>query len=134
MSYDNRRLSEAPSAEHQNLAKGLIQYLNANGWQVTHASGIQGYQAPYQVGDYIPDVIAKAQNGLLAFGEAETCESVTSEHTAAQVDVFSNRIMSNGGATIPFFIVVPESCFGRLKQLIRERFPTRRNITPLHQS
>ena len=134
-SSDERRkvFEAAASPEHQNLVKGLVDYLTSKGWRVTHASGISGFEAPWQVDKYIPDLIAES-NGVYALGEAETCESIASEHTAAQVDEFSNRIMKNGGAAVPFFIVVPKVCFGRLEELLRTRFQSRTNITPLHQS
>ena len=136
MSYDEQRKAAeaAASPEHQNLVRALVDYLNKNGWKVTHAAGISGYPAPWQVDKYMPDVIAQSTDGVYAFGEAETCDTIMTEHTAAQIEEFSTRTMKNDGATIPCYVVVPKICFGRLEELLRTKFPNRGNIKPLHYS
>jgi hypothetical protein len=121
-----------PSREHQNLVRELVDYLGKQGWTVTHADGIDNYPKPYEIGGRVPDIIARNSGGVLAFGEAETCEFLNDQQTIDQIDAFSNQEMRTTKETVPFFILVPESCRGNLRELIQTRFPGRNNIVQLY--
>jgi hypothetical protein len=123
---------EAPSEEHQRLVQALANYLKSNGWAVTHADGIANFPRPYDIEGRIPDIIAKNQIGLLAYGEAETCESLEEEQTIDQLEVFSNRRMRDSGQIVPLFVIVPAACSGRLANLVATRFPDHSNIARLY--
>ncbi len=116
---------QGSSSLHQRLVRGLVDYLKSKGWTVTHVAGIGGYQEPVKVGGRIPDVIANRSDGLIAVGEAETCEFLSNEQTLAQIRAFSDLFMTQDKREIPFFIVVPASCYGNLTGLINSKFTTR---------
>src|SRR5580658_10083721 len=81
---------EEASDEHQALVLELVLYLEEHKWTVTHAA-VEGYESPYEIDDHRCDVIAQDSDGLMAFGEAETCTSLDTPRSSEQIDVFSNR-------------------------------------------
>lgn len=121
-----------PSPEHQRLVSSLIDYLSRNGWTVTHADGIAGYSRPDAVDGRIPDVVARDSAGVLAFGEAETCDFLDSSQTIDQIDAFSNRVMTQGRQSVQLFVIVPAACRTELATLIQTRFSNRSNIHQLY--
>jgi len=123
----------AESNQHFTLVASLVRYLESNGWKVTHADGVSNYPRPAQVVSHIPDVRATKQQGnLVAYGEAETCETLGSEQTRQQIDEFSNRVMTNTNQPVPLFIIVPQRCYSELQNVIKASFSSRSNITLLY--
>ena len=117
-------------SDHQTIVKSLIDYLKRNDWQITHAD-LDGYDRPPVIKDHIPDVRAwKEDEKLLAFGEAETCGTLTTAHTRSQLDEFSNRVLTQTKKEIPLYVSVPSKCFDDLKKIIADEFAGRQ-ITPL---
>jgi hypothetical protein len=127
-------LREAASPEHQNLVKGMIAYLESQGWKITHAAGIDNYPQPDPVEDRIPDLVAR-KDGMKAYGEAERCEMLNSNDTLDQLQKFSGRTLTQGDkkTSIPLYVCVPEDCFTELKQIIAQPPLKGREILPLCQ-
>jgi len=125
--------TESENQAHYNLVVSLVRYLEGQGWTVTHADGVIGYQKPVKVKSHIPDVMAvNPQSNLVAYGEAETCETLASAQTIQQIDEFSNRVMTDTDQRVPLFVLVPQRCFSELQNVVRGRFPGRSNITLLY--
>ena len=130
--YLRRYDEEAASEEHQQLVRGLMQYLTDDGWKLTHAAGVFAYDAPPPVRGHMPDLRA-TKKGVVAYGEVETCKTLGAEDTVRQIDEFSEPSTTPAGGRIHLFIAVPETCFAQLGEFIRSRFPDRSNITALQQ-
>jgi hypothetical protein len=107
------------------LVLGLIDYMNKNDWQVVHAAGVSGYLEPFAIGGYTPDVIAKRSDGLIAVGEAETCERLAEEKTLKHFTAFSDLSTTKGKMDVPFFVVVPESCIEKLDEILNSKYSAR---------
>jgi hypothetical protein len=131
--YLRRYNEEAATEEHQQLVRGLMQYLIDDGWKLTHVAGVFAYDAPPQVRDHMPDLRA-TKKGVVAYGEVETCKTLSAEDTVRQIDEFSEPSTTPTGGRIHLFIAVPETCFAQLGELISSRFPGRPNITVLQQA
>jgi hypothetical protein len=130
--YLRKYNEEAASEEHQQLVRGLMQYLIDDGWKLTHAAGVYAYATPPQVKQHIPDVRA-SKKGTIAYGEVETCKTLGIEETVRQIDEFSNPPTTETGAKVRLFIAVPQGCFAQLRELISSGFSDRSNITVLQQ-
>ncbi|MDG6925134.1 MAG: hypothetical protein JRN09_01130 [Nitrososphaerota archaeon] len=116
---------DSPSQLHKRLVMGLIDYMNKNDWQVVHAAGVSGYLEPFAIGGYTPDVIAKRSDGLIAVGEAETCERLGEEKTLRQFSAFSDLSTTQGKLGVPFFVVVPESCIDKLDEILNSKYASK---------
>lgn len=114
--------SEAVSEEHQRLLKGLIDALVKKGLRILQAA-YPGYEPSGKVENHIPDIWARDDNeDLLVFGEAKTCDDLTSDRSKSQFREFSNRQMSGGKSSakaVPFHIIVPASCQAELVAVLR---------------
>ncbi len=114
--------NKAESPEHQKLVKGLREYLRGIGFDTTCAA-YEGYPQCEEMKGRVPDVMGKNVQGLLAVGEAKTCDDLDNERTNEQLEVFSKRIVASGnlkGQTVPFYIGIPKACMQQLKGLLRK--------------
>jgi len=98
--------------------------MEADGFKIWTAAGIKGYEAPEPVNGLIPD-LKGSKTGLNAYGEAERCEELTSEHTQKQIEAFSSRTMAGTGAHIPLYLGVPERCCDEAAQFVQQNWPDR---------
>ena len=110
---------------HQRLILGLVDYMKSNNWEVVHVAGVDGYREPFEIGGYVPDIIAKRQDGLIAVGKAETCEFLADEQTLKQITAFSDLSTTQDKREVPFFVVVPESCFPQLENILNTMYASR---------
>jgi len=110
---------------HQRLVLGLVDYLKGLDWEVVHVAGVGGYREPFEIGGYTPDIIAKRADGLLAVGEAATCDVLSDEKTMKQFTAFSDLSTTNDKREVPFFVVVPESCGSQLEDIISSKYSSR---------
>lgn len=110
---------------HQRLVLGLVDYMKSNDWEVVHVAGVGGYREPFELGGYVPDIIAKRADGLIAVGEAETCEYLSDEQTLKQFSAFSDLSTTNDKREVPFFVVVPESCIGKLEEILNSKYASK---------
>jgi hypothetical protein len=101
---------------------GLVDYMKGNQWDVVHVAGVEGYQEPFEIKGYIPDVVARAPDGLIAVGMAGTCEVWSEDETQKQLSAFSDLTTKTGNRDVPFFVVVPESCIGMLEELLNTKY------------
>ena len=118
MSLENK----AESPEHRKLVNGLIEYLRQQGFQTVCAS-YEGYNQCEAIEERVPDVMGKNAQGLLAIGEAKTCDDLDNDRTNDQFKVFSNRVMAGGnlkGQTCPFYIGIPKSCVSELQENLKK--------------
>lgn len=93
----------APKAQtlHDNVVRALANKLKTDGYTVY--ADIPEFTQPPKVGDYVPDVYAVNASSKI-IGEAETCDTIGSDHTKEQYTVFSNI------QDVLFHVIVPESC------------------------
>jgi hypothetical protein len=125
MAFSSVSVVNSESQVHVRLVMGLVEYMKNNGWDVVHVAGVSGYQEPFEVGGYVPDVIAKRSDGLIAVGLAETCDVLSSEQTLKQFTAFSDLTTTDGKRETPFFVVVPESCIGELERILSAGYASR---------
>lgn len=114
-------VNEAESPEHRKLVKGLMDYLKQEGFQ-TICAAYEGYNKCEAMNERVPDVMGQNAQGLLAIGEAKTCDDLDNDRTNDQFKVFSNRVMTSGnsnGQIVPFYIGIPKVCIDQLKQPLR---------------
>jgi len=114
-------VSKAESPEHKKLVKGLMEYLKQQGFE-TVCAAYEGYNQCEAIEERVPDVMGKNAQGLLAIGEAKTCDDLDNERTNEQFKVFSHREMISGnskGQTVPFYIGIPKACIEQLKQRLK---------------
>jgi hypothetical protein len=115
-------VSSGESPEHKKLVRALIEYFNRNGFPVTNAD-CDGYNPCEEMNGRIPDVMGKNTQGLIAIGEAKTCDDLDNDRTNDQLKIFSSRSVANGiakGQTCPFYIGIPKSCIDALKQNLKK--------------
>ena len=117
-------LDKAESSEHKRIVKGLIDYLNQQGFKTVCAAH-EGYNQCDQIEQRIPDVMGQNDQGLLAIAEAKTCDDLTNDRgrTDDQFKIFSNRVMSSGnskGKEVPFYVAVPKECYNQLLQILKD--------------
>jgi hypothetical protein len=117
-------VNKAESPEHKRMVKGLIDYLNKQGFQ-TVCAAYEGLNQCEPIDERIPDCMGKNVQGLLAIAEAKTCDDLVNDRkrTDDQFKTFSNREMSSGiskGQAVPFYICVPKECNEQLNQILRE--------------
>jgi hypothetical protein len=86
---------------HDSMVRALANELMSQGYYVY--ADISGFTQPQEIRGYIPDIIAVKEKSTV-IAEAETCDTIDTEHTREQYKVFS---------TVPgtdFHVIVPESC------------------------
>lgn len=118
---ENKNSSEL----HQRLVLGLVDYMKNNNWEVVHVAGVGGYREPFELGGYTPDIIAKRSDGLIAVGEAETCELLSQEQTLKHFTAFSDLATTKDNRGVPLFVVVPESCIGQLEDIVNSKYASK---------
>jgi hypothetical protein len=73
--------------------------------------------------------------GLIAIGEAKTCDDLDNDRTNDQFKIFSSRVVKGGnsdGQTCPFYIAITKSCVDELrKNLSKLGLAQKNNITIL---
>lgn len=115
---------KAASEEHQELVKALIKALKGERFTITHAADMSPqYPEPSKVGRHEPDIRAINDQGLVAYGEAKTCEDLGNERTKEQFEDFSNRVMTSGkskGKDVPLHIIIPKQCEDELWTLLKD--------------
>ncbi len=111
-------LNEAESAERKKLVKGLIDYMNSEGFK-PFCAAYDGYKQCKPNGEHIADVKGHNDKDLVAIGLAKTRGDLDNEATNAQFKIFSNIKMNNGKSEeqiCPLYIATPRSCTDELKQ------------------
>jgi hypothetical protein len=113
-------VEKAESPEHKKLVKGLMEYLKGIGFETICAAS-EGYPQCQEIEGRVPDIMARNAQGLLAIGEAKTCDDLGNERTNEQLKIFSSRIMASGnlkGQSVPFYVGIPKACIQQLKALL----------------
>src|SRR5271157_990087 len=104
-------LNEAESAEHKKIVKGLIDYIEKEGFK-PFCAAYDGFKQCNPNSERIADVKGQNAQELVAIGEAKTCDDLDNERTNAQFKIFSNLVMNSGNSkdqTCPFYIGIPKS-------------------------
>lgn len=115
-------IKEAESPEHKRLVKSLIAYMEKKGFEITCASYTDFKQCP-KINEYIPDVRGKNEEGLIAYGEAKTCDDLDNERTKKQFKAFSKWRMKGGksnGKDVPLYIAITKDCEKELEKTLKE--------------
>lgn len=111
-------VNEAESAQHKTLVRGLIDYMNSEGFKPFCA--VYGdYKQCKPNGECVADVKAHNDTDLVAIGLAKTANDLDNEKTNTQFKTFSNIKMNNGKSQeqiCPLYIAIPRSCTDELKQ------------------
>ena len=97
------------SKEHQDLINMMVHHFTGKGYRNIRADapGILNPEViPGTKQNHIPDLTAD-KNGTRIILEAETANSIFSDHTASQWSLFSDAAKKAGGE---FHIVVPKGC------------------------
>ncbi|MBI5639899.1 MAG: hypothetical protein HZA17_05690 [Nitrospirae bacterium] len=95
-----RRSANAQSL-HDYMVKLRANALLADGYSVS--ADLPGFPQPPEIRGHIPDIYAVKSSSKI-ISEAETCDTICSEHTRDQYTVFSNVPGSE------FHVIVPHSC------------------------
>ena len=112
-------MSTGESSEHIQIQNGLMNYLKKEGCEIFKAASRTGYPECDNIGGRVPDMMGKNSQGLIAIGEAKTCDDLDNERTNDQFKIFSGCTVSSGnmqGQTCPFYIGIPKSCINELRQ------------------
>ena len=100
-----------------------MDYLNKAGFKVTNAANRDGYPSCEEMNGRVPDIMGTNTQGLIAIGEAKTCDDLDNDRTNDQFKIFSSRFVRNGnskGQTCPFYIGIPKSCVSELQQNLKK--------------
>ena len=95
-----------PSPEHQKLIAALINHFTTKLNLEIISVDYPGYPKPTEHGRHSPDIVAKDQNGVIHIAEAKVGDDIFSQTSKEQFLDFSNRIMTESRAPVPFHIVV----------------------------
>jgi len=87
-------------------ARGLL----SEGYEVR--ADVNGYNRPPTVNGHVPDIYAR-KVGSTVIAEAETCDTIESEHTRSQYVAFSSVPQA------AFHVIVPETCLTSAKEAAR---------------
>jgi len=87
---------------HNQLISAMIRYCENNNYTDIHAN-LPGYPPPQRFGNHIPDLTAKRPNNDRIICEAETDDTLTTNHTREKLSIFIRF-----SATV--ILIVPESC------------------------
>lgn len=96
------------SQEHKNLVEMMFNYFVKQGYTNLKAD-LEGKTQPDQIGKHIPDLTCNKNDTKKTFIilEAETCSTISDEHTESQWKTFYNKAKEIDGE---FHIVVPKTC------------------------
>jgi len=127
---------QAELSEHDALVLMMARFFIKEGYSDIRAD-IPGWLRPDGIcwtdkpeHKYFPDLTCTDNSGKLVILEAETCESLATQHTKAQFRIFSAHASNTNGR---FEVVVPKNCNGnptnqRVLQLARQWGLTLQNI------
>jgi len=112
-------MAAGESSEHLQIQNGLMNYLKREGFEIFAAADRDGYPPCEEVNGRVPDMMGRNTQGLVAIGEAKTCDDLDNEKTNDQFTTFSNCDVGSGnsqGQRCPFYIGIPKSCINELRQ------------------
>jgi hypothetical protein len=112
-------MSKGESSEHIRIQNGLMNYLRKEGFEIFSASDREGYPQCNEINGCVPDMMGKNTQGLVAIGEAKTCDDLDNEKTNSQFTTFSSCLVNVGnaqGKLCPFYIGIPKSGISTLRQ------------------
>lgn len=98
------RITERSQKTHVALIRALVKKYEEDGYYVKadhihHPNG-----APPEINGFVPDIAAYSGNALKIIAEAETCDTISDDHTRQQWEAFSKSMYR-------FEVIVPKSCF-----------------------
>lgn len=99
---------------HKNLIKAMVGVLVKQGFEVKADHIDYEGGAPDSYGGKIPDIFAIKNGKKKIFVEAETCDSISLDHTKEQCQIFSDKI------GFEFWIIAPKECINELKSQLKE--------------
>jgi hypothetical protein len=117
------------SPEHKKLEKALINLVESKGFKV-QCSSTNGPKTCDKVDDVIPDLRAYSSNKkLFLYGEAETAETIDTDHTKKQIRVLAKRQMKESEKSVPFYLAVPKGSKATAQKVLKDiGYDTRKNI------
>ena len=108
------------SLEHKKLEKALIDHVTSKGFEIKCSSS-HGLKTCDAVDDVIPDVRAyNSKEKLTLYGEAETADSIDTDHTKNQIKVLANRKMTKSEKSCPFYLAVPKGSKATAQKVIKD--------------
>ena len=125
-------MSAGESPEHIQIQNGLMNYLKKEGFEIFKCANRTGYPECDNLNGRVPDMMGRNSQGLIAIGEAKTCDDLDNERTNDQFTIFSGCTVASGtsqGQTCPFYIGIPHSCTKELQQnLVKLGLGSKTNI------
>ena len=108
------------SPEHKKLEKALIDHVKSKGYEV-RCSSSHGPKTCDAVDDVIPDIRAYSKKEKLAlYGEAETADSIDTDHTKNQIKVLANRVMTESEKKVPFYLAIPKGSKATAEKVLKD--------------
>ena len=108
------------SSEHKKLEKALIDHVTSKGFKV-QCSSSHGPKTCDVVENVIPDVKAySSKEKLILYGEAETAETLDTEHTKNQIKVLANRQMKDSKKSCPFYLAIPKGSKATAHKVLKD--------------
>ena len=100
----------AENEKHEKMVRMMLDHFKGQGYTNLKAD-LENETLPDRIGDYLPDLTCckKDEKKTPIFVEAETCGTISHEHTEGQWKAFYRKSREVNGE---FHLVVPKACNG----------------------
>ena len=105
--FVNSKRAPHTQSLHDTMVRSLANKFANDGYTVY--ADLPGFTQPPKIVNYIPDLYA-VKSSVKIIGEAETCDTIGTDHTKEQYSAFSNVPGTE------FHVIVPESCLEQAKR------------------
>ena len=109
----------AESEKHEKMVRMVLNHFKDQGYTNLKAD-LENETLPDQIGDYVPDLTCckNDEKKTLIFVEAETCGTISHEHTEGQWKTFYRKSREVNGE---FHLAVPRVCNGDSGQALAKQ-------------
>jgi len=109
----------AESEKHEKIIRMMLNHFKDQGYTNLKAD-LENETLPDQIGDYVPDLTCCKNNEKKTpiFVEAETCDTISHEHTKGQWKAFYKKSREVNGE---FHLAVPRVCNGGSGQALAKQ-------------
>ena len=113
-------MAEGGDLKRRSMMKNLIAEMKKEGMKVTHAQ-MDGYDLPYAIGRYRPDIIAMYPNGQAVVGIVRLGGSDIDSAAGRQaIKDMATRISQKTHKVIPLYIGIPANVYQDLGRILKE--------------
>lgn len=111
---------DASDVKRRGMLKNLINEMVKEGIKVTHAA-TEGYEIPYAIGRYRPDIYGMYPNGQAAVGIVRLGgNEIDSAAGRQQLKDLATRISQKTHKVIPLYIAIPARVQNDLARILKE--------------